>query len=305
MEPSEEGASIVLPEALHVTNIFLVLPQSSGKRQALSSRAKGSNVPKRPPASHSASHGPGSANHEHGTRRNQPNGTAGSNAGSTVAESSRAYRNSHAYVVSQQPLFTSWNLPDYLSHLQHMLPSETPRALEVRTGPGLGTGTSSKGETFEVTMERGVKVKWPSKRMSVGDMNKRVRALVDWVAREQATALDRSRRREALEKVLREDMQNVEGDSQEKHVEDGDIDMVLDGDSMTESPAQDKAVVPPVVEPRVLKTPKIGQASDLDDPESTETMKKMEALMEQLIDFQEQFGPGSRNRERERRLVSC
>ncbi|KAF9465047.1 hypothetical protein BDZ94DRAFT_1255182 [Collybia nuda] len=284
-----------------------VLPQSSGKRQALSNRVKGSNVPKRPPVSHSASHGPASSNHEHGTRRNQPSGTVGSNAGSTVAESSRAYRNSHAYVVSQQPLFTSWNLPDYLSHLQHMLPSDAPRPLEVRTGPGLSAGMSGKGETLEVTLERGVKVKWPSKRMSVGDMNKRVRALVDWVAREQATALDRSRRRDALERALKEDPKSGERDSQGKHVGDcsGDIDMALDGDNMAESLLQAKVVARSVDETRVSRTPTLVHAPDLDDPESGETMKKMEALMEQLIDFQEQFGPGSRNRERERRLVSC
>jgi hypothetical protein len=43
-----------------------------------------------------------------------------------------------------------------------------------------------------------VRVRWPGKRMSVSDMNKRVRALVEWVGREQASASERYRRREAL-----------------------------------------------------------------------------------------------------------
>lgn len=38
--------------------------------------------------------------------------------------------------------------------------------------------------------------------MSVGDMNKRVRALVEWVGREQASLAERGRRRVALSQVL-------------------------------------------------------------------------------------------------------
>jgi len=34
------------------------------------------------------------------------------------------------------------------------------------------------------------------------------------------------------------------------------------------------------------------------------TMKMMEELMEELISFQERFGPGVKTRERERRMVS-
>jgi hypothetical protein len=156
-------------------------------------------------------------------------------------------------------------------------------------------------------VERGVKVKWPSKRMSVGDMNKRVRALVDWVAREQATALDRARRRDALQKALRDDSKTFERGPRDDRMEDesGDIDMVLDGDSMAESPAQEMIVTRSLDEAAVLKTPTLGKASDLEDVESSKTMKTMEALMEELIDFQEQFGPGAKSRERERRLVSC
>ncbi|KAG8213972.1 hypothetical protein J3R82DRAFT_10721 [Butyriboletus roseoflavus] len=163
------------------------------KRSTQTTRGKAGPTPKRPPPS---SHAPGSGTQDSSSKRNH-SGT-GAAAGSS-AESSRAYRNSHAYAISQQPLFTSWNLPDYLAHLEHMLPTDIPRPLEVRS---LAIGTGGR-ESLERTMERGVKVKWPSKRMSVGDMNKRVRALVEWVGREQAGALDRGRRREALERALK------------------------------------------------------------------------------------------------------
>jgi hypothetical protein len=203
--------------------------------------------------------------HEHATRRNNtaaPNGHASS---STAVETSRIYRNSHAYAVSQQPMYTSWNLPDYLAHLEEILPSETPRPLEVLSG-----GPTSRAGSLERTIERGVKVKWPSTRMSVGDMNKRVRALVEWVGREQASASERGKRKEALENALREELAReaprVEG---------------LDGDesAMTLDP-------PPAVK---------FDASQA----SSQAMKMMEDLMQELIKFQERFGPGAK---RERRV---
>jgi hypothetical protein len=157
-----------------------------------------------------------------------------------------AHRQSHAYVVSQQPLFTSWGLPDYLAHLEEMLPSQVPKPLEVR-GSGLG-----REEGVERSTERGVKVKWPGKRMSMSDMNRRVRALVEWVGREQAGTGNREKRRELLKGKA-----TVEGEMETREV--------------SENP----------------------------------TTKMMEALMEELIRFQERFGPGIiKARERDRRGAS-
>jgi hypothetical protein len=226
------------------------------KRQS-SGRGRIGPTPKRPPASHA---GGNNTTHEHGTRRNHNTVAGGTNC-SNAPSSTIAYRNSHAYAVSQQTLFTSWNLPDYLAHLEHILPSDTPRPLEV-LGPGLG-GDVEKG------MERGVKVKWPSKRMSVVDMNKRVRSLVEWVGREQAGASERRRRRESLEKTLKANEDVSE--------------MAVDG----------QAIEPSAVAKTAAGAE--GRAS---------TMKMMEELMEELIGFQERFGPGAKNRERERRLAA-
>ncbi|KAG9221090.1 hypothetical protein CCMSSC00406_0005471 [Pleurotus cornucopiae] len=245
------------------------------KRQT-HSRAKAN--PKRPPAS---SHMPG---HD---RRN-PGGLNGTSNGPAEA---RAYRNSHAYVVSQQPLFTSWNLPDYLAHLGHMLPTDTPQPLEVRGGAGVLNNSVNGRESSERTLERGVKVKWPSKRMSVGDMNKRVRALMDWVGREQASALDRGRRREALEKALKE--------APARRLADVGSPMVLDQATPRQSPAQNKE-----------ETSNPGPASGpsrAEEAASSEasTMTMMESLMEELIGFQERFGSGVKTRERERRTMAA
>ncbi|KAF8806383.1 hypothetical protein BYT27DRAFT_7167594 [Phlegmacium glaucopus] len=266
-----------------------VVPMST-KRQGNNSRAKATNAVKRPPLCQSTSNGSTGGIHEHGTRRNQAAGSGGQPAGSGTAESSRAYRNSHAYAVSQQSFFTSWNLPDYLSHLEQMLPTDTPQPLEVCAGISSTGAPSSRGDGSERTLERGVKVKWPSKRMSVGDMNKRVRALVEWVGREQAGALDRGRRREALEKALRQQPANaLDGVSP---TGESDMEMVIDEDEATTADQQNK-------ETNLSFAAQATSECALEM--TTLTMKMMEELMEELIGFQERFGPGAKHREK--RLV--
>ncbi|KIJ18681.1 hypothetical protein PAXINDRAFT_110226 [Paxillus involutus ATCC 200175] len=254
--------------------------EGPSKRSTQNNRVKAAPTPRRPPPS---SHASGSVTQEHSNKRNHSGG--GAAAGSS-AENSRAYRNSHAFAVSQQPLFTSWNLPDYLAHLEHMLPTDIPRPLEVRSS---GVGPRGR-ESLERMMERGVKVKWPSKRTSVGDMNKRVRALVEWVGREQAGALDRVRRREALEKALK----GMTGGPTENSVHTSVCHDDAGGDDC------DACESPMVIDNdshRIAVTALGSKA-----PQST--MKIMEELMEELIGFQERFGPGVKSRDRERRPAS-
>jgi len=264
------------------------------------------------------------ANHEHGTRRNQANGVNGHVNGpisasySTVNNPSSRAGGHHQHrdyrdAISQQPLYTSWNLPDYLSHLEPMLPTPTPVPLEVRgysiTSPantprgdpngkvdGLGQGFDRPAE-----IERGVKVKWPSKRMSMGDMNKRVRALVEWVGREQASTAERFRRREAVEKGLNEALQIVAehalpaGESRE----DGDESrMILDVPAPSESPIQERRLGAGSTSLSLVI-----EAGGIGKGDGSTTMKMMEELMEELISFQERFGPGA-NKAREKRTTT-
>lgn len=259
--PPAEGEEATTPSASAATN------KRGGAR-------KGGGGAKRPPLAQSASNNNSSAQQDHSNRRTG-NGANNQHSTSTAADA-RAYRNTHAYVVSQQPLLTSWGLPDYLAHLEHILPTNTPQPLEVPSGPSVGP-LSGRGESAERTMERGVKVKWPSKRMSVGDMNKRVRALVEWVGREQASALDRERRRDALERDMK------------LHRLATDDSSAADGSAMDVDGAEGA---------------RISTVKTVDKESSASTMKQMEELMEELIGFQERFGPGAKSRDRERRVGS-
>ncbi|KAG7098596.1 hypothetical protein E1B28_000521 [Marasmius oreades] len=251
------------------------VPIQTSKRQGNGGRNKNVGGNKRPPQSTA---GVGS----HDSRRGQANTNSNQNAGSNATDNSRAHRNTHAYVVSQQPLFTSWNLPDYLAHLEAVLPTNVPKPLEVVSG------ITGRGESIERTTERGVKVKWPSKRMSVVDMNKRVRALVEWVGREQASASERARRREFLENALKE---NALLDKEAETSGAGSDTMVLDSGPRSASPSAIQSCHEDVL-------------LSGGESEHTSLMKDMEKLMTDLITFQERFGPGVKARDRERRHAS-
>jgi hypothetical protein len=75
--------------------------------------------------------------------------------------------------------------------MQPHLPSEIPEPLNIRTSFGI-----------ETTQERGVKVKWPTKRMTVADMNKRVRNMLEYVTREQMQHDERQARVLALDEAI-------------------------------------------------------------------------------------------------------
>jgi hypothetical protein len=117
--------------------------------------------------------------------------------------------------------------------------------------------------------------------MSVGDMNKRVRALVEWVGREQASASERYRRREALQAALGEatslDIMSVSGT----------VGITVDGGSQSHPPVGGE------------EKSRVGESSSIGGD-----MKMMEELMEELIGFQERFGPGAKSKERRTAMLS-
>jgi len=122
--------------------------------------------------------------------------------------------------------------------------------------------------------------------MSVGDMNKRVRALVEWVGREQASASERYRRRETLQVALGDATTAVGVSS----ISDAG-EMPVDGVSSSQRPPPSSTIEDKPTEGTAIKTEK-------------STMKMMEELMEELIGFQERFGPGAKSRERRTAVLS-
>jgi hypothetical protein len=117
-------------------------------------------------------------------------------------------------------------------------------------------------------------------------MNKRVRALVEWVGREQASASERYRRREALKAALA------------NATSLGVLSLGDASDMVTD-------VVP--LSQRPLPPPSTADEKTTEDSIAIlgkSTMKMMEELMEELIGFQERFGPGAKSRERRTAVLS-
>lgn len=127
-------------------------------------------------------------------------------------------------------------------------------------------------------------------------MNKRVRALVEWVGREQASATERSRRKEAVDAALKEAQSpphHAAGETSADAKENGEnVPMNVDETPSSQSPDREK------------RPAMAGATSSYLDESGSATMKMMEELMEELISFQERFGPGAKMKERERRVIS-
>lgn len=71
-----------------------------------------------------------------------------------------------------------WSLPDHLSHLTSLLPTPAPVPLKVPS-----VSVSSEGVRRDTKDEMPTKVRWPGRRMTIGEMRKRVRGILDFVGR--------------------------------------------------------------------------------------------------------------------------
>lgn len=324
-------------------------------------KSAGGNQQRRAPASLIGQSPALGITHDHGTRRggNRDNngGASGGGTGSGGGRSSHHYQ--AYYNATQLPLFASWGLPDYLAHLQSILPSEVPPPLVIRgavsffrdgeittagevSGSTAGaTSETDKSSSLSHAMlnatgslsERGVKVKWPAKRMSVADMNKRVRSLLEWVGREQACFSDRERRKEALERELKgtlprsDSMETANAEATQTipivnatasnypsdKLPAAPSPMLIDGsDIMTDSPVSDETEADGPAEHLSTPTDVVATTSApktaplLAQLSRQSTAKMMEELMEELISFQERFGPGAKtSRDRGGRAVAA
>jgi hypothetical protein len=112
---------------------------------------------------------------------------------------------------SPSPVPLSYNVPDHFSHLVPLLPHPTPQgisvpirvelvptAAETIEGDVSAEGDGSVHTRVVPQTEKGVKVRWPPKRTTIGEMRRRVRAMMEYVSRAQLDAGERERRVEML-----------------------------------------------------------------------------------------------------------
>jgi len=268
------------------------------------------------------------------TYRNKPTTSAKRNNNGTHDHSTR--RNggsSRLAAASPSPVPLSWNLPDHIGHLAPLLPTPSPRGVEVRLGPGL-----------ERALERGVRVRWPGKRMTIGEMRRRVRGMMEFVAKAQVETAEREKRVRELRRSMGLEWEgpfqplpevDPEPDPKEKE-SDGDKMVVDSVGGVTASPLPNGDVplpngthhssssttshshstpldanptsTVPVPVTRLSTNSSTSSSSSGVIPSLVTTTQLLDELTRELIQFQERFGAGKEGQklyrersERERR----
>lgn len=206
----------------------------------------------------------------------------------------------------------TWGIPDHLSHLSHLLPTPQPQPLQVPiyTAPSKPThhkgsrrpspGESAAPSPSEPSPESGelqgafpqvppvlqptshlseapTKIKFPSRRMSMAEMRKRAKTVLDYIGRMQVEMVDRNNRNRVL------------GVMQERLLQS----------SSSSTPASTPgangyASLPPTPNPTVAAL-KTGSISVTSSPQLASTGTTLEAasmlddLSRQLINFHDKF----------------
>jgi len=96
--------------------------------------------------------------------------------------------------TSSNPSLTTfgWGMPEHLKHLAHLLPSQSPQPLVV---------TSAVDPSVPPVAEPSTKVRFPGKRVTMPEMRKRARTVLDFVQKVQVEMVERQRRWELLRDV--------------------------------------------------------------------------------------------------------
>jgi hypothetical protein len=155
----------------------------------------------------------------------------------------------------------SWGIPDHLSHLAGtILPSPGPVPLRV---PAV---TVSHGEVRrESRDENPTRVRWPGRRMTIGEMRKRVRGILDFVGRWPA-----------------EESVKEEGEGADPTGDGEDASMAAPTD-------EGKPVQPPIGAPDAAGTDD-GPSAPPTKPRVKSRAEEVEELVRDLIAFEQRFG---------------
>ena len=111
-----------------------------------------------------------------------------------------------------------WGVPEHLKHLRHLLPSAAPGFLDVPCAtPGEGEDGPRVGDARVTKREPATRVRFPGKRMTMPEMRKRAKNVLDYMGRIQVELSDREKRVEQVARGARarEEGGGIEGDGEE------------------------------------------------------------------------------------------
>ncbi|CEQ42017.1 SPOSA6832_03779, partial [Sporobolomyces salmonicolor] len=107
--------------------------------------------------------------------------------------------------TSSEPTFNlGWSMPEHLKHLAYLLPTATPEPISV---PSLSSHHHSAhaytdSEQPPHHLEPPTKVRFPAKRVTMPEMKKRARNVLEYLSRVQLEMSERGRRHEALTRAV-------------------------------------------------------------------------------------------------------
>ena len=102
---------------------------------------------------------------------------------------------------------SDWGMPDHLRHLAHLLPDTPPTPLSI---------SSLVDPSEPPTVEPPTKVRYPGKRVTMPEMRKRARAVLEFVAKVQIEMSERDRRWDLLRDVNEQVKEARAKDAREK-----------------------------------------------------------------------------------------
>ncbi|PWZ02622.1 hypothetical protein BCV70DRAFT_3362 [Testicularia cyperi] len=255
-----------------------------------------------------------------------------------AGESSSSNRGASNYSAAQ------WGLPEHLTHLAYLLPVGAIRSSLPSTSKGAATGSSSLSKRtsnnlylaapgtgtstpthfgllppagtaspapFRIvsSIESSTKVRFPGRRMTMGEMRKRVRNIGEYVTRSQIEAVEREKRMRLLgivppyaEEELDEHdvIDELPGDDAAAGQQpDGIARLTAKQESAAEADASHTATQPMhgADEETSADTGKSNSANGSRSPyeQLPLSMRLMEELTHELINFQKRFGVGPGN----------
>lgn len=261
--------------------------------------------------SHSPSPSPSKGRAEHARR------AAARDTGSQIGTPAPGESGSLAGRGANTHSTMQWSLPDHLAHLAYLLPNagasrnEPLRCSGSAAESGSANGSSSvskKGSSnqsgqissmpsppasgsvptpFQVisSIESSTKVRFPSRRMTMGEMRKRVRNIGEYVTRSQIEAVEREKRMKLLGIVppYKEEMEDDAVTPAETMHDDGEEKDTVTADGSTAEQTADAK------DANGEETIASTQAKAEELPLS---MRLMEELTRELIHFQRKFGMG-------------
>ncbi|GAA5910932.1 hypothetical protein JCM5296_000551 [Sporobolomyces johnsonii] len=182
------------------------------------------------------------------------------------------------WTLSEPTFNLGWSMPEHLKHLAYLLPTATPEPISVPSLPSHHPSAHpySDYEHLPHHLEPPTKVRFPAKRVTMPEMKKRARNVLEYLSRVQLEMSERERRHEALGRAVSGSSGREGAGSSASSSSGGGR-----GGGGGGAAGIDLGALPPL--------PGMGGADGQEDEGGSASMRMMDALSKEVIMFQQRF----------------